>query len=989
MDEPEHPPFGDLLKDYRLDAGLTQEELAERAGLSSDAVSTLERGSRRHPHRDTVRLLAEALRLTPPERAILEASVSGVVDASASGRRVRHALPIGGFLGALPRGPLVAREEEMRRLHTVLDTVAAGTGQLVLVAGEPGVGKTRLVQEVMVACRDRGFAIGTARCYPREHLETYVPIFEALAELAANFPAAVKGRMDERLQGLREQRHPTTADDAAAAGLGDDQVHLFASVTHLLLDLATSVPVALMLDDLQWADDGSIDLLHHLAHSTRGAPVLLLGTFQDIHLRDLHPVLARTLQELSRECLLEQIVVRRLSAEETATLAAVIMGQRAVAEDLSAVIFRRTRGVARLVDQMVRSFGGRLQLLDEIGAGAMGRVFRAYDAHTDQPVAAKLLVARAEIDQEALLRFQQEAAVLATLQHPNIVRIYDTFIEEHAGCIIMELLEGQSLRTVLRAGPLPLPRARHLVLQVAEALAYAHTHGIVHRDIKPDNIMVLEGDQVKVTDFGIARMVRPDTTLQTIASTGVRMGTPLYMSPEQIKGQKVDARSDIYSLGAVMYQLVTGQPPFEGDDPLNIAIKQLQEPPLPPGDLNPRVPDAWDTVILRALSKDPARRFQTAVELHRAIERLSVEPADRSREAGRREGWLRHKPAIAGLAVAGAGIAIAVLLIAAFLLRGHSPGAHAPLAATRCEPAFAEVTGLGPQFSDLAYAGFQRAVTKLRIRRPLFFGVPQTGDYATQLSLAASRHPCLVVAFGPQFQTNVMTGVFQRYPRVHFALIDAQVYDTEGFPMDLPNVEQLPVATEQSGYLVGYLAGLMEKMKVGKATHGVIGAQGGVRWPQVTSYIHGYRQGAKAAYPRVKILVDYSNSISDTTAAHNIGERQIDQGADILFNVGSFAGNAYMDVAAKRGVYAIGVDVDQRKLGGYVLTSALKHLDSAVQAAMMDAVEHRFQSGVHRFGLARGGAGIAKPSSIVPVSIVAQVRAQEQKILRGQIRIKP
>ncbi|MBV9280915.1 MAG: serine/threonine protein kinase, partial [Chloroflexi bacterium] len=262
---------------------------------------------------------------------------------------------------------------------------------------------------------------------------------------------------------------------------------------------------------------------------------------------------------------------------------------------------------------MSTKLGGRYQLVREIGVGGMGRVFQAVDTETGRPVAAKIMIG-SEDNLDALLRFQQEGAVLSTLKHPNIVEVYGTFLEEHTSCIIMELLEGQSLSQMLKAGGrLPLPRVKRLAQQVASALAYAHKRAIVHRDIKPDNIMVVGDDHVKVTDFGIARVLRTGATLNT--ATGMTIGTPLYMAPEQIEGHKVDGRADIYSFGAVLYQMVTGRPPFEGEDPLTVAFKHVHKAPQPPKEVNANVPDDWEELILKALAKDPSERFQTAAAL--------------------------------------------------------------------------------------------------------------------------------------------------------------------------------------------------------------------------------------------------------------------------------------------------------------------------------------------------------------------------------------
>ena len=274
---------------------------------------------------------------------------------------------------------------------------------------------------------------------------------------------------------------------------------------------------------------------------------------------------------------------------------------------------------------MISLLGSRYQIVREIGAGGMGRVFQAVDTQTGRTVAAKVLIAGTEDNLEALLRFSQEGAVLSTLKHHNIVEVYGTFLEEQICSIIMELLDGPSLADLLKTERLSLTRVKNLVTQVAAALHYSHGRGLVHRDIKPSNIMIVGGNRVKVTDFGIVRVVGATAALNT--GTGMSLGTPLYMAPEQIEGQKVDGRADIYAMGAVMYHMVLGRPPFEGDDPLSIAFKHVHKPPQPPTEIKADIPADWEELILRMLAKDPADRFQTAAQLEEAISALSEQPA--------------------------------------------------------------------------------------------------------------------------------------------------------------------------------------------------------------------------------------------------------------------------------------------------------------------------------------------------------------------------
>jgi hypothetical protein len=616
----------------------------------------------RKPRRFTLSQLADALDLDPVARARFErAAATAAIDAGSEDN-----LPHGRFLGAIPDDALVAREDEMARIGAILDFVTEGSGHLLLVSGRQGSGKTRLLQELTVGARARGYVVLTGACYSTDHFTPCRPVLETLSELPAKVPVGSRSEAERRQKAIRPLvERAAAAGSEVPAGTPAHQ-HIASVFADLLLHAAGAVPVALVIDDLQWADEESLRVLHHLARVTRSSRILLAGAFCDHHLAEEHPLFSKVLHVLTHDRLAECLAVRRLSPEETTRLMGNLMGRDAVSEEFSAFVYRRTKGNPRLIEAMVWSLGGRLELQGEIGAGSTGRVFRAFDRRTDMIVAAKLVLAREGIEVEDLLRFQQEGKVLASLDHPNIVRVYDTFAEEHAACIIMELLDGQSLAEILEQGPMPLPRVKTIGLQTAEALGYAHSQSIVHRDIKPDNVMVLANDRVKVTDFGIARILRTDSSLATMVTTGMRAGTPSYMSPEQISGRETDGRADVYALGAMLFHMVAGRPPFEGSDKLSIAVKHLQDEPVAPSSINHVIPADWDALILKSLQKEPSRRFRTAGEMHAAIEALSEVP-------GKKAHWRAHDWRI----LAGAGAFLAALAVMALLVLHVAPASHA------------------------------------------------------------------------------------------------------------------------------------------------------------------------------------------------------------------------------------------------------------------------------------------------------------------------
>jgi eukaryotic-like serine/threonine-protein kinase len=263
---------------------------------------------------------------------------------------------------------------------------------------------------------------------------------------------------------------------------------------------------------------------------------------------------------------------------------------------------------------------GRYRVEQELGRGGMAKVYRGQDTVLGRTVAIKILAPQFADDQDFVHRFRREAQAAARISNQNLVSVFDTGSDDGVHFIVMEYVDGRTLADLIAGGGRILPdRAIEIAIDVCRALEAAHAQGVIHRDIKPGNIMLEQNGNVKVTDFGIARVT---STAETIAQTAAVLGTASYLSPEQAQGQPVDGRSDLYSLGCVVFEMVTGRAPFLGDSPVAVASKHVLEQPTPPSRLNPDVSPDLDAVILRALSKNPANRYQTAEEFREDLERV-------------------------------------------------------------------------------------------------------------------------------------------------------------------------------------------------------------------------------------------------------------------------------------------------------------------------------------------------------------------------------
>ncbi|CAN5737294.1 hypothetical protein BH20ACT11_BH20ACT11_04820 [soil metagenome] len=346
--------FGPVLRRYRAAVGLTQEDLAVRAGLGSRTVSDLERGVSKAPYQETVRRLVDALGLSEDGRAELSASARPPEEPPADGPRLGRPTVEGGFLGAVPAASLVAREEELGRVLGALEEVAGGLGRMVLVAGEPGVGKTRLAQEVSIHAWESGFLVAAGRCYEAQSGVPFYPFLEALGSLYEQTSPGLREEAPRRWPYLpRLLPDHFSAEPATASGSPEEIQRLLRAVTGFVREASLVSPVAVMLDDLHWADGASLELLQHLARHTRGERVMIVGLYRDTDAGRSHP-LRRAARELGREQLLEKVALGRLGRRETADLVSDRLDGAEVSAELSELLHDRTGGNPFFTVEVVR-----------------------------------------------------------------------------------------------------------------------------------------------------------------------------------------------------------------------------------------------------------------------------------------------------------------------------------------------------------------------------------------------------------------------------------------------------------------------------------------------------------------------------------------------------------------------------------------------------------------------------------------------------------
>ena len=369
--------------------------------------------------------------------------------------------------------------------------------------------------------------------------------------------------------------------------------------------------------------------------------------------------------------------------------------------------------------QQQQVFSDRYQLVNHIARGGMAQVYLARDLLLDRPVALKVLFPELSVDRAFVERFRREAKAAANLSHPNIVSIYDWGQGENTYFIVMEYVAGRTLSQMVRQGPLDSPQAASIAADVAAALDFAHRHGVIHRDVKPGNVLINESGQVKVADFGIARAIGAGAA-EDLTQTGSVMGTATYFSPEQAQGFGVDPRSDVYSLGVVLYEMLAGRAPFTGDSPVSIAYKHVKEQPEPLRTVNPAVPAALEAIVMKSLAKQPEDRYQSAEEMRADLVR-----------------YLQGLPVVAAAeptrvaTAVGAGVGAAALGLAAAEATRVNPAAGGTAAMPATMAGGPPAGGPGDRRSRQAAWGVAAAIVLLGLAAGLFFIGRSAGWWGT------------------------------------------------------------------------------------------------------------------------------------------------------------------------------------------------------------------------------------------------------------------
>ncbi len=634
----------------------------------------------------------------------------------------------------------------------------------------------------------------------------------------------------------------------------------------------------------------------------------------------------------------------------------------------------------------------RYRIIERLGMGGMAVVYKAYDVRLEREVALKLIRTEeipASQHERLIKRFEREAKAQARFNHRHIVPVHDYGVVDGSPYLVMAYVEGGTLKDKI-GGPVDYQQAVAWLLPIADALAYAHQRGIVHRDVKPTNILFDEAGQPLLTDFGIAKILETDEA--TLTGTGLGVGTPEYMAPEQWQGQ-AEAATDQYALGVVLYELLTGQKPYSAETPVAIALKQMNDPLPRPSAVVNGIPESVEKVLFKALAKDPADRYADMGAFQKALSALDMTvgqapapermesrkaaqattapaapprvdsegvtvdvleaPSASSSTSGKKKvpGWLWG---------VGAAVVVLLILLVVFWPQGgekESPVAQATdiIISESNEPS-EEVTfsvvllvpnALGDQsFIDSSARGIERANEELSVQADII--VTQSSaeqESALHSAIAQGYDIILPLAFDP----FLLITICEEFPDQKFAS------PSEVFAEELPaNLVSYQINVHESSFLAGLVAGSLTKTKI-------VGAVVGGDAPGLNQYFYGYKQGVLEVCPDCEVMLSYLGfDFRNPTLGKETTAAQYDEGADIVFAIAGRSGEGVLAASAEYDLYSIGVDSNQDDIApGHVLVSMIKRMDITTFKSIEMVVNGTYEGGFYELGMADGAAGLS------------------------------